>query len=67
MNQDRITDIFFILIIAVIIGLKITGIITISWLALFSPILVLLGVGFLLAIGFLFLYILAYFFGGRDE
>ena len=50
-NTDRVADIFIILVFCTIIGLKITGVITISWFLLFSPIIILLGLGILLAIG----------------
>ena len=67
MQGERIADVIFILIIAAIIYLKLTGIITISWLWLFSPILILLGMGFMLAFGILILYIGATLFERRKK
>lgn len=51
-NLDKFTNIVLIIIILVIIGLKIAGVITISWLWLLSPIwgLFLLGVIFAMII-----------------
>lgn len=51
-NLDKFTNIVLIIIILVIIGLKIAGVITISWLWLLSPLwgLFLLGVIFAMII-----------------
>lgn len=50
MNEDKIAEIFIILIIIAVIVLKITNVITLSWLALLSPVLLALGFGIILAI-----------------
>ena len=50
MSDDRIIDIFIVVVIAGIIGLKLTGAITISWFWLFSPIIFLFGAGLILTI-----------------
>lgn len=47
---DRIADIFIVVFIAIIIGLKLEGIITISWFWLLSPIWLLFGLGVILSI-----------------
>ena len=48
--EDRIIDIIIILLFIGVIVLKLTGVITCSWLTLFTPILILLGIGLILAI-----------------
>lgn len=50
MDFDRIVDAIIIGAILTVIGLKIAGIITISWLWLLSPIWILFGAGTILAI-----------------
>jgi hypothetical protein len=50
MDEDRIVDIFIIGIIITILVLKLTNVITISWIWLLSPIWILFGIGFVLAI-----------------
>ena len=50
MENDRLVDLFFIVAILVILGLKIGGIIRIPWLWLLSPIWMLLLVGLVFAI-----------------
>ena len=50
MNEDRIADIFIIGAIITVFVLKLTGTITISWLLLLSPLLVLFGLGCLISI-----------------
>lgn len=57
MSEDRITDILIIGIIITVIVLKITNVITISWLWLLSPIWILFGIG--CALAFVFLIIVA--------
>ena len=47
---DRIADIFIVVLIALIIGLKLEGIITISWFWLLSPLWLLFGLGVILSI-----------------
>lgn len=44
---DRIVDICVIVAVATITGLKLAGVITISWFWLFSPIIFLFGLGLL--------------------
>ncbi len=50
MDFDRMVDAIIIGAILTVIGLKIAGVITISWLWLLSPIWILFGVGMILAI-----------------
>ena len=50
MDEDRIVDIVIIGAILTVIILKIVGVITISWLWLFSPIWILFGLGLILAV-----------------
>ena len=50
MRNDRIGDIFILGIILTVIILKITGIITLSWFWLFSPLIFLFGLGIIIAI-----------------
>lgn len=47
---DRVADIFIIALIAIIIGLKLEGVITISWFWLLSPLWFLFGLGVILSI-----------------
>lgn len=46
-NVDRIADICIIVAAATVLGLKLAGVITISWFWLFSPIIFLFGLGLL--------------------
>jgi hypothetical protein len=46
-NVDKVADIFVILVAATLVVLKLTGVITISWFWLFSPIIFLFGLGLL--------------------
>ena len=57
MNEDRIIDGVFILLVCLIIYLKIIGIITIPWLWLFAPIWIpfLLGCGLAICLLVIFL------------
>lgn len=50
MDFDRMVDAIIIGAILTVIGLKIAGVITISWLWLLSPIWILFGIGTVLAI-----------------
>lgn len=50
MSEDRFIDAIIIGAILTVIALKITGIITISWLWLLSPLWILAGLGAILAI-----------------
>ena len=47
---DRMADIFILVFIAIIIGLKLEGVITISWFWLLSPLWFLFGLGVILSI-----------------
>ena len=58
MNEDRTVDIFIILGAIAIIVLKITNIITISWLWLLSPLWILMGLGVVLCILTTIMYII---------
>lgn len=57
-NVDRVADIFIIVLIAIVIGLKLEGVITISWFWLLSPLWLLFGLGIILSIIFLILCII---------
>jgi len=48
-TMDRVVDGFFIALILLVIGLKLNGTITISWLWLLSPIWIPFSVGLVLA------------------
>lgn len=61
MNDDRFIDIIIIGIIMTILTLKITGILTISWLVLLSPVLIALGIGIIIAIIFVIFFIREYY------
>ena len=50
MNEDRIVDVFLVCAFIAVIVLKCTGVITLSWLWLLSPIWIALGFGLLIAI-----------------
>ena len=50
MNEDRFVDIFIILCAIAIVVLKITNVITLSWLWLLSPLWILAGLGIILCI-----------------
>ena len=52
MNEDKIANILLILIALVIVGLKITGVITLSWFWLFFPIIALFILGIVIAVIF---------------
>lgn len=65
--EDKIADIFFILAIAAIIILKINGTITWSWFWIFSPIIFLLGLGIILAIGIILACIITVYLERRKE
>lgn len=54
MNEDRIVDIFLVVAIIAVIVLKITNVITISWLWLLAPIWIPFGIGCVFA-GILFI------------
>ena len=49
MDSDRIVDVIIIVIILAILGLKIAGIITWTWLQMLMPIIYLLGIGIVFA------------------
>ena len=57
-NEDRIVDIFIILGAIAIIVLKITNVITISWLWLLSPLWILMSLGVVLCILTTIMYII---------
>ena len=48
--DDRIADVLIFLVIGVVIGLKVTGVITIPWIWLLSPLWGLVAVGFIFAL-----------------
>ena len=62
MDEDRVVDGVLIGILLTVVILKITNVITISWLALVSPILFLLGIGVLMALVFAIYVIIELFF-----
>ena len=47
---DTAVDIFLLACIILVIYLKVTGVITLSWFWIFSPIIFLFGMGFVLAV-----------------
>ena len=47
---DTAVDIFLLVCIILVIYLKVTGVITLSWFWIFSPIIFLFGMGFVLAV-----------------
>jgi len=47
-RDDKFLDIFLLLCIVTVILLKLTGVITVSWLVLFSPILIIFLLGAIL-------------------
>lgn len=49
-NEDRVVDIFFIIAAIVLVILKLTNIITISWLWLLSPLWIMAGLGIIICI-----------------
>jgi len=49
-NEDKVVDIFFIIAAIVIVILKLTNVITISWLWLLSPLWIMAGLGFIVCI-----------------
>ncbi len=49
MSEDKLVDIFIVVAVIVAIALKITNVITISWLWLLAPIWIPLGIGCILA------------------
>ena len=64
---DRVADIFIVLLIAAVIGLKIAGIITLSWFWLFSPIIFLFGLGVVLALIVMIVCIINIFIESKKE
>lgn len=58
MNEDRIVDIFLVVAVISVIILKITNVITISWLWLLAPIWIPFSIGIVLAIILLILFII---------
>ena len=58
MNEDRIIDLTFLGIILVAVILKLTGVITVSWLILFSPLLALCALGGVIIVFFFMLLII---------
>lgn len=63
--EDRIAEGILIFIVAVLIYLKIAGIITISWLWFLSPIWIPLLIGCAMAIYLLILFWIECLFGGK--
>ena len=47
---DTAVDIFLLACIILVIYLKVTGVITLSWFWIFSPLIFLFGMGFVLAV-----------------
>lgn len=61
MNDDKIVDFFIIGAIITVIILKLTNVITISWLWLLSPIWIPFGVGCVFAFVFLIVVIIEHY------
>ena len=57
-NDDRFVDIILIIAAITVITLKITNVITISWLVLFSPFLFLMGLGILFMVSITLTYLI---------
>ena len=57
-NDDRFVDIILIIAAITVITLKITTVITISWLVLFSPFLFLMGLGILFMVSITLTYLI---------
>lgn len=55
MNNDRIIDLTLLGIILIAVILKLTGVITLSWVILFSPLLALCALGGLIIVSFFIL------------
>ena len=63
--MDRIADIIICLAVITIIVLKICGIITISWLWLLAPLWIPFGIGIVMAIIFIILYLIESYIKGE--
>ena len=57
MNEDRLVDIFIFFVAIAIVVLKLTNVITLSWLWLLSPLWICAGIGIILCIGITIAYI----------
>lgn len=58
MNEDRIVDLALLFAIVAILVLKIIGVITISWIWLLAPIWIPLGLGIILLIIFMIMFLI---------
>ena len=67
MANDRIVDIFIIGAIITAIVLKITNVITISWLWLLSPLWILFSIGFVLALIFLIMVVIELYINKKEK
>ena len=66
-GMDRVADVIIIGIICIILGLKFTGIITISWFWLLSPIIFLFGLGIILTLIMIIIYIITIFISKKEN
>lgn len=67
MNDDRIVDFFIIGAIITVIILKLTNVITISWLWLLSPIWIPFGIGCVFAFVFLIVVIIEFYIDKKEN